>query len=182
VLLLDSRAIKAVKIPAVCSIHFSKEEFMRSLLLIAVILSAPAMALDLKGVQLGQPASDTQLAALGCLPVQSRAANCFTSLGEVKVQARVLLALDGTVETIIVNFSGDQVPEIAKAGTAKWGKPKTDSTPMQNGFGAQVTLKVWMWTEPAGANATLYSLNPEHMDQGVLLLSAHAAKAPSAVL
>jgi hypothetical protein len=155
---------------------------MKIAMLVLMVVAARARALDLKGVVLGQVASEAQLAALGCLPVRFGSATCATSLGDVPVQIQLSLAADQSVETLLVRFAVEQVQAIERAGAAKWGKPQVDSMPLQNGFGAKVILHMWIWKEASGANATLYSQDPEHADKGILLLSAHAAKAGSVVL
>jgi hypothetical protein len=155
---------------------------MKIAILVLMVVAARAQALDLKGVLLGQVASDAQLTAIGCLPVRFGSASCFTSLGDVPVQIQLSLAADKSVETLVVRFAAEKLQAIEQAGAAKWGKPQTDSMPLQNSFGAKVILHVWIWKEASGANATLYSQDPENADKGVLLLSAHPAKAGSVVL
>lgn len=145
---------------------------MRNLLLIAILLSAPAAALDFKGVVMGQPidaqALDAKLGPRNPLDLHT------TQLEGLVVFTRVTLDAD-RVEKLDVEFLPAQFVAIAAAATRKWGTPKSQKIPMQNGYGAKFGNVCLTW-EREGWTVTMFRY--VEVDSGMLSIERTQAAKP----
>lgn len=153
--------------------------------LIVSLFCAPAIALDIKGVELGKQAMRAQLEeSLGlnyderklstCRPKAGSVYECDggTKLEGVPVYTEVTFTADDTIEEIAVGFLPNYFDVLLAAATQKWGKPVIAKVPMQNGFGAQYSNLIAVWTQRDGSSVSLsqYGTDIQH---GRLQLKAH---------
>jgi hypothetical protein len=160
------------------------------LAMISLVAAAPAWALDLKSVELGQVATRTQLTeSLGLnfgenhcrmhrdMPPDERKGTYRCDGGTLlegeHVYVQVTFGAADTVEQIDVSFLSGYFDQLAAAATRKWGKPKSMTrATLQNGFGAQFAevIEVWM---PDGGIVSLYQLDPTNVSSyGLLQIKA----------
>jgi hypothetical protein len=144
---------------------------MRNLLLIAILLSAPAAALDFKGVVMGEPIDAAALNEK--LGAPDSLGNRVAKLEDFAVTSKVTLAGD-RVDKLKVDFRPLHFDEFAAAATKKWGQPKSQKVPMQNGFGAQFQNNILTW-EREGWTITMYQY--VEADSGSLIIERTVAKA-----
>jgi hypothetical protein len=153
---------------------------IRFLILAALVAASPALALDLKGVELGKTATPDQLhQAFGitfgpyeCDMVPNRPCIGGTRIEGVPCGVEVQFGADKIIVRIVVNFLSDYFETLAPAAIAKWGKPQeSGAVPQQNGYGAQVLNQVRGWTLPDGSSVGLvkYAADVGH---GMLWLKA----------
>lgn len=145
---------------------------MRNFLLIAILLSSPAMALDFKGVVMGEAVDaqtlDAKLGPRNPLDLHT------TQLEGLVVFTRVTLNGD-RVQRLDVEFLPAQFDTIAAAATKKWGQPKSQKNAMQNGFGAKVGNVILTWSRD-GWTVTIFKY--VETDAGSLIIErTQSAKA-----
>lgn len=142
---------------------------MRNLWLMAILVSAPALAIDFKGVVMGEHIDDAALDAK--LGPPNPVGLHTTQLEGLVVFTRVTLEAD-RVEKLDVEFLPAEFSVIAAAATRKWGKPKSQKTAMQNGFGAQFGNVMLTW-EREGWTVTMFKY--VEADSGSLSIERTAA-------
>ena len=168
---------------------------IRYWLLGALLASAPAIALDLKGVELGKAAAPEQLTeVLGVdferthCPMYKRSAHdagaaTYRCDGAALIEGvhcslEITFGAGDVVEEIDVTFFTQYFDAIAAGAARKWGKPKADMhATLQNRFGAAYQEQIQGWVEPSGANAFLYRMDPADVRSGMLILKSHGEPA-----
>lgn len=120
--------------------------------------SASAEALELKGFRLGAPEGDlvTKYASIQCQDQQSGPAErmCIVlassttdllTLAEQPVKFWSFFFRESRLGLIVCNLPNDHFREVAEAFEAKYGKPKSKESVMQNRMGAKFTNTTLEW-------------------------------------
>lgn len=123
----------------------------RLFLLASLMVGAQASALDLKGLELGKPATAAQLKAFGVSCPNRADCHGFTQLEGLAVKASIYFDRAGRVDTIRIAFDSGYYDRLHAAAITKYGAPaSSDVTPMQNGFGARVNAQSAVWNVDGG--------------------------------
>jgi hypothetical protein len=142
--------------------------------LVALTLTTPALALDLKGVELGKRVDTAQLEReLGVNfdehkmdPCHGRIGVVYTCQGGTRVNGlpaviTVTIGALNTVEQITARVLTPNFDELVGGAIAKWGKPVTSTVVMQNGFGAKLTNVEHLWIQPDFSSVSLLEFDAE---------------------
>jgi len=153
---------------------------MKAILMAALLASASAHALDLKGVELGQVATCEQLAKLGmdkytCANGLKLYWEGGTGIEGVPVEVAVISDGAHVVQSISAKFDPDYFGQLLKAAIAKWGPPGDRASQAQaNAFGVRVQNVVYTWTMGDGETVTMAKyIDLQH---GVLRLAMPATR------
>lgn len=118
-----------------------------------MILAAPAGALGIQGIEVGQP--------LGAVPASVTCSTYGICKGSIDVltfggDITFYVTQAGTVDDLTLTIPAHRYSELAAALKAKYGKPSDSGViPLQNGFGAQINTHMMTWTAADGSTATL---------------------------
>jgi hypothetical protein len=149
------------------------------LVLISLVMSAQsAWALDLKGIELGKVATPAQLKAafeVDC-PALNGYCDHLTKIADVFVHVTVSTDRTGRVSSIRGRFDPNFFAQLEKAARTKYGTPTgSETTPMQNGFGAQFNDRQIWWIDDAGARVWLVQYI--NATEGLLLVESASVRA-----
>lgn len=137
--------------------------------LIVSLFCSPAIAFDLKGIEVGKTATPAQLkAAFG---IECGGCDQLTKIAGVWVKVSVSTDKAGRVSSIRGHFNSGFYAELAQAAREKYGKPADSrSTPMRNGFGAHFTSEDIWWIDAEGARVWIVQFI--NANEGLLLLES----------
>lgn len=127
--------------------HQKRKVFMKSLFIIGIVLlAAPAGAFDLKGLELGKPATDEQIKAATGIVCQVYCTGLVMLAGRL-IDTTISRDKDLNITAISAEFDNAQFDLLDAAFTVKYGKPVETKIPVSNGFGAQFVQIQHEWTQ-----------------------------------
>lgn len=124
---------------------------VRFLVLGALLAGAPALSLDLKGLELGKPATAAQLKAFGISCPNRADCHGVTQLEGLAVTASIYFDRAGSVDSVRIAFDSSYYDRLHAAAMAKYGAPaESQVVPMQNGLGAHFNAQTSWWSVDGG--------------------------------
>lgn len=140
------------------------------------------MAYDLKGIELGKPATAATVKAALDLPAHCAGRNqyCFggfTQVANVWVHTTLTTDASGAVAKIELEFDSGDFERLVKAAVAKYGAPTdTRVRTMQSGTGQQFPNSDGWWIDAAGSRVWIVQFLGSTTD-GLMTLESASLRA-----
>jgi hypothetical protein len=148
---------------------------------LALALSGPVMALDLKGIEIDKPLDCERIKAGGTVlggPCSARADSGPTIWMTTLVGTKAGISIVVDPSTHDVEFAGStsrfEFADVRSALTAKFGEPKCAETPVTNGYGAKFVRTVCRWED--ATTALMLATNMHKLGDTSLVLASRRAE------
>jgi hypothetical protein len=152
---------------------------MKVIIILALaLISANAFGFDLKGIELGKPATTAQIRKATGLSCDVICSGLMQVAGQW-IDVSFDRDRGNRVSQISSFFENGSFEAIDAAFTAKYGKPDETRTPMESGFGAHLERIDHIWTQADGATIQLEKYVTA-IKCGLMMRSAERAKLEAA--